>query len=108
MLIRHLPAALAASLVFAASGPLFAQGAAAVPAAEPVLGPPTLHSIGITWTVGGDENANSEVRLSWRAPGGAWKEAQPLLRVEQGAQKPAKSSGSIVVPAGARLFAGSL
>ncbi len=85
-----------------------ANPAAVVPTAEPVVGAPTLHSIGVHWVLGGDENQNAEVRLAWRTTGGAWHEGMPLLRVEKGAQKPEKGHGSVEVPADARLYAGSV
>jgi hypothetical protein len=78
-----------------------------VPLGEPVLGAPTLHSLGVHWIIGGDENLNAEVRLAWRPTGGEWKNALPLLRVEQGAHLPEKGLGSVQVPSGSRLFAGS-
>jgi hypothetical protein len=81
---------------------------AAAPLGEPVLGAPTLHSIGMHWIIGGDGNQNAEVRLAWRSGGGGWKDGLPLLRVEQGAHIPEKGPGSVAVPDGARLFAGSL
>src|SRR4051812_25229810 len=98
----------AASAVALWGGALLGEELASKATEEPVLGPATLHCVGIHWIIGGDENANAEVRLSWRPPGGAWKEAQPLLRVEKGAQNPEKGHGSVAVPAKAWLFAGSL
>ena len=98
---------LAASVLSSAGEPV-AHTSAAAPIGEPVLGAPTLHSLGVHWIIGGDENQNAEVRIAWRSAGGAWKNALPLLRVEQGAQKPEKGAGSVEVPGGARLFAGSV
>jgi len=85
-----------------------ADEAAAASKTEPVLGLPTLHSIGMHWIIAGDANQNAQVRVTWRSGNGAWHEGQPLLRVEKDAQKPEKGHGSIDVPEGARLYAGSL
>jgi hypothetical protein len=75
---------------------------------EPVLGVPTLHSIGVHWVVGGDTNENCVVHLAWRANGsGEWNDAGTLWRVEKGAHQPPKGGGSVQVPDGATLFAGS-
>lgn len=74
----------------------------------PVLEAPTLHSLGVHWVVAGDENGDAVVRVAWRARGGQWRSGAPLWRVERGAHKPAKGSGSVGVPANARLFAGSV
>ena len=43
---------------------------AAAPIGEPVPGPATLHSMGVHWVIGGDQNQNAEVRVAWRAVGG--------------------------------------
>src|SRR5436190_4765775 len=99
--------ALAAS-VLASAGVSADQASAAAPIGEPVLGAPTLHSLGVHWVIGGDENQNAEVRVAWRSAGGEWRSGQPLLRVEAGAHKPEKGPGSVEVPAGGRLYAGSL
>ncbi|MEA3209422.1 MAG: hypothetical protein QOE70_2479 [Chthoniobacter sp.] len=98
---------LAASVLSSAGVPP-APASGAAPIGEPVLGPPTLHSLGVHWVIGGDENQNAEVRVAWRTAGGPWTNALPLMRVEQGAQKPEKGPGSVEVPGGARLFAGSV
>jgi hypothetical protein len=76
---------------------------------EPLLEPPTLHSLGVAWIVGGDANRNACVALDYRpAGGGAWKAGMPLFRVERGAHQPERGSGSLRVPEDAWLFAGSL
>jgi len=105
---RLLPIAILAAAALSARTACAAPGGAAAPLGEPVVEAPTLHSLGIHWVIGGDENQNAEVRLAWRTAGGAWKSGQPLLRVEKDAQKPATGEGSVQVPAGARLYAGSL
>lgn len=73
---------------------------AAVPAGEPLLEPPTLHSLGVAWVVRGDANRNARVAFHVRKPGGAWTDAGPLFRVERG-------QGRTPVPEEAWLFAGS-
>jgi hypothetical protein len=75
---------------------------------EPVMEAPTLHSLGMHWIISDDESRNAEIRIAWRKPGGDWKEAAPLFRVEKGAHKPEKTTGSLDVPDGSTLFAGSV
>lgn len=94
--------------MLASAGASAVPADAAAPVGEPVLGAPTLHSLGVHWVIGGDENQNAEVRVAWRSAGGEWKDALPLLRVEQDAHKPEKGRGSVDVPDGARLYAGSV
>jgi hypothetical protein len=96
------------AIMFASS--LLAAGVSSSPvdASEPVLETSTLHSIGMHWIISGDENRNSEIAVLWREPGGDWKKAAPLFRVEKGANKPEKGAGSLNVPENANLFAGSL
>src|SRR5690242_13993171 len=106
MTLRLFIALLASALL----APACATAAAideARPVSEPVLGAPTLHSLGVHWVVGGDANQNAEVCVRLRKSGGEWKDGLPLLKVEQGAHQPEKGAGSVEVPAGARLFAGS-
>ncbi|HVE40530.1 MAG TPA: right-handed parallel beta-helix repeat-containing protein [Planctomycetota bacterium] len=73
---------------------------AAAPQGEPVLDPPTLRSLGVSWVVKGDANRNAKVAVEYRKPGAAaWKVGPPLFRVEKGLPKD--------LPEG-WLFAGSL
>jgi hypothetical protein len=74
----------------------------------PVLEGPTLHSVGIHWVVPGPESANTKIDVSFRSAGGGWQTGAPLFRVEKGAHQPAKGEGSVKVPEGATLYAGSL
>src|SRR5688572_18954467 len=72
------------------------------PAGEPALDPPTLHCVGATWVVRGDDDRDARVSVFVRKAGAAeWREGPPLFRVERGA---ARSP----VPADAWLFAGSV
>jgi hypothetical protein len=76
--------------------------AAAEPAGDPVPDPPTLHCLGVSWTVRGDADADARVDVAVRKAGtSGWARAAPLFRVERGAAKTA-------VPDGAWLFAGSV
>jgi hypothetical protein len=100
-----------AACVFAlAGGWMHALAAenAATPAGEPILGPPTLHSLGVHWVIAGDANHDAEIGLAWRTANGEWRVGVPLRRVESGARKDAKGGGSVQVPEGAQLFAGSV
>jgi len=43
---------------------------------------PTLVSLGFEWSIGGDDNRNATVAVSYRKKGDrAWKEGLPLLRI---------------------------
>ena len=100
-----------AACVFAlAGGWMHALAAenAGTPAGEPILGPPTLHSLGVHWVIAGDANHDAEIGLAWRTTNGEWRVGVPLRRVESGARKDAKGGGSVQVPEGAQLFAGSV
>jgi len=93
---------------------IVAPGAAAgeyasKPLGEPVLELPTLHSLGVYWIVGGDENKNARIGFEYRKPGGEeWKQGRNLFRVEKGAHKTEKFGSRLNVPDDAWLFAGSL
>lgn len=51
---------------------------------EFIIDPPTLQNLGFRWYIEGDTNANAQVAVVYRVKGDAqWKEAQPLLRVQQ-------------------------
>ncbi|MBN2473981.1 MAG: right-handed parallel beta-helix repeat-containing protein [Pirellulales bacterium] len=76
---------------------------------EPVLDAPTLHCLGGYWIVGGDDNRNARVDVTYRRAGTTpWQSASPMLRVERGAHKTAQGGGTLNVPDDAWLFAGSL
>jgi hypothetical protein len=82
---------------------------AAQPAGEPVLEPPTLHSLGVYWAVQGDANKNARIALRYRKAGaGEWRDGAPLFRVERGAHQPGENRSKVGVPQDGWLFAGSL
>jgi hypothetical protein len=85
---------------------------AAAPVGEPVLDPPTLRCLGFYWIGRESDVRPATVDVAYRKAGmRAWKQGPPLFRVERG---PFKDEGgrpkplAVAVPAGARLFAGSL
>ena len=79
------------------------------PLGDPVLEPPTLHSLGCYWLVGGDENRNAKVNVEVRLQGtGTWRRSLPLFRVEKGAHRNKRGESDVAVPDDAWLFAGSL
>jgi hypothetical protein len=85
------------------------SGSAAAPVGEPVLDPPTLHSLGVYWIVRGDENRNARIETGYRADGrGAWRNGPPLFRVQRGAHHPEGRRSLLDVPEDGWLFAGSL
>lgn len=43
--------------------------------------PPTFHCLGLSLPAEGDDNYNAIATVSYREPGGTWREALPLLRV---------------------------
>lgn len=107
--------------VFLGLGTLLAASSAAVSANVPGAGPAggghetgpvvegsTLHSIGLYWVIGGEENQNADVRVMWREAGTEWKNGAPLFRVEKDAHRPKNGEGSVAVPPDATLYAGSL
>jgi hypothetical protein len=100
------------TVVTPAGRPVTAEVAArnaAKPLGEPVLEDPTLHSLGVYWIIGGDENQTARVAVHYR-PSGAkqWLSGAPLFRVEKGAHKDDKGQSKLDVPADAWLMAGSL
>jgi len=45
--------------------------------------PPTIHNLGFRWYIEGDSNRNAAVAVEYRRKGDeAWREAQPMLRVQ--------------------------
>jgi hypothetical protein len=93
-------------LITAAS--LFAANDAK-PEGDPVLEPPTLHSLGVYWIIHGDDNANARVDVEYRKSGDAeWKKGPPLFRVTKERHKNDKGKSLLNVPADAWLFAGSV
>ncbi len=66
--------------------------------------PPTLISLGFEWRIGGDDNRNASVAVSYRRKGeSAWKEGLPLLRI--GNERINENALQYVTPNG---FAGSI
>ena len=84
------------------------------PLGEPVLDPPTLHSLGVYWIVQGDDNKNAAVQVEYRKQSEKdWRKGYPLFRVDKGAQKGAqtakeRNNSDLDVPLDAWLFAGSV
>jgi len=96
---KLLPFVLAASSLFAARAPTikshywdfdpaivrgFPEGPARddIVPGEFFVDPPTFENLGFRWYVAGDRNRNASVAVSYRRQGdGAWREAQPMLRV---------------------------
>ena len=77
-------ASLAALTIVLAAGFAFA-GDAASPTGDPVLEPPTLHSLGVYWIIQGDDNQNAAVKVAYRKAGtDAWSDGPPLFRVGKG------------------------
>ena len=78
------------------------QTDASAPEGEPVLDPPTLHCLGASWTVRGDDDRDARVEVAFRREGAwDWRPGPPLFRVERGAARRD-------LPAGTWLFAGSV
>ncbi|MGH9159061.1 MAG: hypothetical protein ACRD2X_03635 [Vicinamibacteraceae bacterium] len=58
------------------------RAANGVQAGELVVEPPTLICLGFEWAIGGDENRNATVEVSYRRAGqSAWMEGMPFLRM---------------------------
>ncbi len=109
-MIRHRCTVLGMTLLLAAS--VWAENASS-PLADPVLDPPTLHSLGAYWIIKGDDNSNAAVGMAYRKAGtSAWTKSMPMLRVEKGAHNGIrmkdKHHSKLDVPEGAWLFAGSV
>ena len=61
-----------------------AQAPTATTAGEFSVEPPTLLSLGFDWTIGGDDNRNAKVEVTYRKRGAtAWKTGLPLLRLQR-------------------------
>ncbi|MBI3831898.1 MAG: hypothetical protein HY291_20415 [Planctomycetes bacterium] len=85
---------------------------AAKPQGEPVLDPPTLHSLGVYWIVQGDDNRNAKIDCHYRKMGEKdWKAGPPLFRVEKGGQNgfgKEKNESQLKALTDAWIFAGSM
>ena len=63
-------------------GPAAAQRQNAAVAGALVVEAPTLNAIGLEWKIGGDDNTNAAVAVSYRRKGdAAWRKALPLMRI---------------------------
>jgi len=61
-----------------------ANAQTAATAGEFTVEPPTLVSLGFDWKIGGDDNRNAQVDVSYRKKGdAAWKKGLPLLRLQR-------------------------
>jgi hypothetical protein len=84
-------ASLLAAAGVAAAAPAITQRATA---GEFVIEPPTLHALGFEWYVKGDDDRNAVVAVSYRKRGeAAWKEAQPLVRLNKERNSPSVFTG---------------
>jgi hypothetical protein len=84
-------------------------GDEASPLGDPVLERPTLRCVGAYWIIKGDDDADAKVTVEYRKGSmGAWKRGPPLFRVEKGRHVDRKFGGTLEIPEGAWLFAGSL
>lgn len=84
---------------------------ASVPQGDPVLDPPTLRSLGVTWIVRGDANRNAKIEVDYRRQGTTdWRKGPPLFRVEKGPHQRGDDGSPLTaqVPADGWLFAGSV
>src|SRR5512139_2915106 len=76
-----------------------------VKAGQFVIGDPTLICLGFEWNIEGDDNRNAAVAVQYRKKGTtAWKEALPLLRLQN-----EEAGGSFIRGfVGPNMFAGSI
>jgi hypothetical protein len=79
------------------------------PSGNPVLEPPTLHSLGVYWIVRGDANRDGAASVDYRAEGSSeWRAGAPLFAVEKGAHLNGSRESLLDVPPDGRLLAGSI
>ncbi len=79
------------------------------PMGEPRLERPTLHALGVSWTIEGDDNQNAFITLEYRKAGSsAWHRGARLFRVEHRAHLMEERGSALLVPDGGWLFAGSV
>ncbi len=64
-----------------AATPAVASVAPAITVGALEVDPPTFHCLGFSLSIEGDDNYNATATVSYREPGGAWREALPLFRV---------------------------
>ncbi len=77
-----------------------------VKAGEFVVEPPTLICLGFEWHIDGDDNRNATVDVHYRKKGDtAWKQAQPLLRLQREQAGGDATIQDYVIP---NMFAGSI
>lgn len=78
----------------------------AVTAGELVIDPPTLINLGFEWLIGGDDNRNAKVAVSYRRKGDKeWKSAMPLLRLQGERVYVSQGVFDVKMP---NMFAGSI
>src|SRR5947207_12804877 len=95
------------SVIVFLAAPLALAENASKPISEPVLEPPTLHSLGVYWIIEGDDNENAKIDLDYRKKGtDEWRKGMPLFRVEKGAHKVEKYGTKLNIPGNGWLFAG--
>ncbi len=76
-----------------------------VKAGQFVIGDPTLICLGFEWNIEGDDNRNAAVAVQYRKKGtAAWKEALPLLRLQNEEAGGSLTPGTVVP----NMFAGSI
>ncbi len=82
-----------------------AGGADAVRGGQLTEEPPTLHCLGVRWTISGDDDGDARVEVRYRPAegGGRWRRAMDLFRVD-----PAGMREQARPPAGQTLLAGSI
>jgi len=77
-----------------------------VKAGELVIDPPTLINLGFEWVIGGDDNRNASVEVSYRKKGDtAWRAAMPLLRLQHERVFQGEGVFNVEMP---NMFAGSI
>jgi hypothetical protein len=70
---------------------------------------PTLHSLGVYWIIGGDDNADASIHLEYRRAGApGWRAGASLFRVERRAHLTQRYGSRLKVPDDGWLFAGSV
>jgi hypothetical protein len=70
-----------------------------------VVGDPTLICLGFEWSIDGDDNHNAAAAVQYRKKGtGVWKEALPLLRLQNEEAGGSLTPGTVVP----NMFAGSI
>jgi hypothetical protein len=93
------------SLASFATGVAPAKNGNRVKPGQFVVGDPTLICLGFEWSIDGDDNHNAAVAVQYRKKGtGVWKEALPLLRLQNEEAGGSLTPGTVVP----NMFAGSI